>query len=213
MTESLRRLADFLLLRPFFTLWSLRVFWWMYIFVELDRLYRQINQVFHHAEFVPITSTIWNWVNLIHAPIYYFVEITTARLLLDLVVPLIWPALQAQDRPNRHSVLQEIIAFLDFAPFFTPQGLRWFWAFFLLQMLPVLYRSVAWNYPDPRFDGQIGLWFDFLIVLLGPLSYVAGVRLLIEAALLSRSGGFSAHSDVTPNPLARQVERLPGRSP
>jgi hypothetical protein len=98
----LRRLADFLLLRPFFTLWSLRVFWWMYIFVELDRLYRQINQVLHHAEFFPITSTIWNWVNLIHAPIYYFVEIATVRLLLDLVVPLIWPTLKAQIRPNRH---------------------------------------------------------------------------------------------------------------
>ena len=199
----LRRLADFLLLRPFFTLWSLRVFWWMYIFVELDRLYRQINQVLHHAEFFPITSTIWNWVNLIHAPFYYFVEIATVRLLLDLVVPLIWPTLKAQIRPNRHFVSQEAIAFLDFASFFTPQGLRWFWGFFLLQMLPVLYRSVAWNYPDPRFDGQIGVWFDFLIGLLGPLLYMAGVRLLIEAALLSRSDRSFSHSDVTSNPPAR----------
>lgn len=182
----LRRLDDFLLLRPFFTLWSLRVCWWTYIFVELARLYQQMYQVLHHADFVPITSKIWDWINLVHAPIYYLVEIATARLLLDLAAPLIWASVQAHDRPVRQSVWQEAAAFLDFAPFFTPQGLRWFWLFFLLQMLPVLYRSAGW-FPDPDLYNRIHTWFDFLFNFGGPLLQIAGVRFLIEAALLSRA--------------------------
>jgi hypothetical protein len=32
--------GDFFELRPFFTLWSLRVVWWLYIFFELEKLFR-----------------------------------------------------------------------------------------------------------------------------------------------------------------------------
>ena len=149
-----RRLIDFIELRPFITLWSLRVVWWLYIFFELEKLFR------------------YNWFRIItgpSAPSWF-------------LAPRSWG--------------QDAVAFLDLRPFYTPWWLQVFWWLFVLSVLRSVYIQVISHVPAlinvPVLPMQsvpqsLDRWFRFIVGLIGPLTWLVGGRLLVEAALMSQA--------------------------
>lgn len=89
--RSLRRVIDFFALQPFFTLWSLRAFWWIYIFVWVFELY---DGLYRHIKYMPgamfyLWFRTFTWVDLAFLPLSACVAIMVVRLLLEVTVSLL----------------------------------------------------------------------------------------------------------------------------
>lgn len=175
----LQRLLDFLELRPFFTMRSLRIFWWMYIAVELRRLYFQIWQIF----FGPVYRSIQTFIN----PLDTFMQIAATRLLLEILLALAaccaakYGARVLQRSQPAESALAQLRAFFDLGPCFTTRLLKIFWFMFLIIQLRavffILQPGVALWRPD---EWAFDVWGTMLTQLVYVTAYTAGMRLLVE---------------------------------
>jgi hypothetical protein len=135
--------AGFFALRPFFTLQTLRLFWWLYIVAELLRLVLHLATYAVAGSFPP-SPYRYMWHNVVAAPLMTLVVIATVRLLLEVLIDLT-PAL-AQSEPataGARSLLDDLMAFLELRPFFTPWWLQVFWWLFLLTVLADVYGYVS----------------------------------------------------------------------
>ena len=182
-----RRLVDFFELRPFFTLWIVRVVWWLYIFKQIEWL-TYIKWTTIIVPRGPSWFLASGWSNAFFTLLNTMVLLMTARLAIEVLLKFVMPSHDA-DPPRLRSWGQEALAFFDLRPFYTSWWLQLFWWLFLLSTLRTLYIYVIGNLPwsfQPLSVEHWYRWFRFGVGLLGPLTWLVGVRLLIEAALMSQ---------------------------
>ncbi len=190
-----RRLIDFFELRPFFTLWSLRVVWWLYIFFELEKLFRYNWFRIITGPSAPSWFLASGWSNAFFTLLRVLVLLAIVRLLLDVLLKFLMSSRGPEARAPR-SWGQDAVAFLDLRPFYTPWWLQVFWWLFVLSVLRSVYIQVISHVPAlinvPVLPMQsvpqsLDRWFRFIVGLLGPLTWLVGGRLLVEAALMSQA--------------------------
>lgn len=177
---ALRRLTDFFELRPTLSMALLRLCWWLYILLEVERLFR----IDWFRIITSPNSPSWflasGWSNAFFTLLRVVVVLATVRLFIDVVLKFITPS-RGDPPATPPSWGQEALAFFDLRPFYTRWWLRVFWLLFLLSMLRTIYIqavSGAWPFAPKSLES----WFRYAIGFVGPLTWTVGVRLLIEAA-------------------------------
>lgn len=170
-----RRFSGFFSARPFLTAGDIKFFWWLYILVELHRLYLRLA-TFTLVGSLPPALYWYMWDNVIVAPVMTVSTIVTARLFLE-VVTLGPPQAGTAFRTPR-SFAGALADFIDLRPFFTSSRLRLFWYLFLFTIAADIFGYVS------LVPGQQPIlhWVPYVMAFLTPLYCAVGVRLLIEAA-------------------------------
>jgi hypothetical protein len=181
-----QRLIDFFELRPCFTLWSLCILWWLYIFYEVEKLFHFDWFRIIAGPAAPSWFLASGWSNAFFTLLRVVVLLAVVRLLLDVLLKFVMPSRDSELHRQRTWV-QDALAFFDLRPFYTRWWLQVLWWLFLLSVLRTVYILVLsyislWSPARP-----IDSLYRFAVGMLGPLTWTAGVRLLIEAALISHS--------------------------
>ena len=180
-----RRLTDFFELRPFFSLWTARVVWWVYIFMEVARLSRIKWMTILAPPGAPSWFLASGLSNAFFAVFRVVVLLMTVRLLIEVLLKFVTPR-HHPETPRQRSWSEDASAFFDLRPFYTAWWLQVFWWLFILSMLRAVYIYILGNVPWEAQHVPFDHWFQFGVGLLGPLTWLVGVRLLIEAALMSQ---------------------------
>lgn len=174
-------LATLFSLRPFLTLENIKLFWWLYILVELHRLYLRLG-IFTLAGSLPPSLFRYMWHNVVVAPFMTLIIIATVRLYLEVLMgsepgPLEAPSEAAKVSHNSRTLIEGLSNFIDLRPFFMPSRLQLFWWLFLFTILADVYGYVA------LVPGQQAILhvMPYIMDFLKPMYCIAGVRLLIEA--------------------------------
>jgi hypothetical protein len=174
-------LLDFLELRPFFTLRLIRVFWWLYLAVQLQRLWFEIMQLA-----VSSHAAIQAYIN----PLDTLVLVMSVRLLLEIVLSLtaycttksgarVLQRVQASSSPAAR-----LAAFFTLDAFFTPPLLAIYWGLFLILQLRLLLFVLQSAVPMLMSgEGGAVVWDGLLIQLIFIAAYTAGIRLMVEVEL------------------------------
>jgi hypothetical protein len=180
--RSPRYFARLLLLRPFLTRDNVKLFWWLYILVELHRLYLRLG-TFGVPGSLPPSLFRYVWYNVAIAPFVTLIMIGTVHLLLEVLMgqafgPLDAPSEALKVSHSPRTLAQDLSDFVNLRPFFTPARLQLFWGLFLLAILADVYSYIS-LVPGRQAILHLTLYIK---EFLKPLYCVAGVRLLIEGA-------------------------------
>lgn len=159
--------------------------WWVYIVVELHRLYLRLG-TFTLVGSLPPWLYRYMWHNVVVAPLMTLTTIVTVRLFLEV---LMLPPREAQTEAakfshNPRALSDDLSNFINLQPFFTPSRLQIFWWLFLFTIVADVY-SYVYLVPGRQ---AILHWVAYVMDFLKPLYCVVGVRLLIEAALCEVRG-------------------------
>jgi hypothetical protein len=174
-----RHVADLFSLQRILTFGSIKVLWWLYILVELHRLFLRLGTVTVVGS-LPPSLYRYMWHNVFVAPLMTLITIATARLFLEVLMRES-PGVQAEAAEfsrNPPALSDGLSDFINLRPFFTPWRLQLFWWLFLFTILADVYGYVS------LVPGQqpISHWVPYVMGFLKPVYCVVGVRLLIEAA-------------------------------